>query len=71
MCELDVVAKKRHAIMDKATLLEKHIRIPDLEQFMWIQTEIMINMLRGWSIRKILMRKKTRLLKQGLFLCFQ
>lgn len=36
MCELDVVEKKRHAIMDKATLLAKHIRIPDPEQFMWI-----------------------------------
>jgi len=37
MQESNVAAKKRHAIMDKATLLEKGIRIPNLEQFMWIQ----------------------------------
>ncbi len=31
--------KRRRAIMDKATLLEKGIQIPDLKQFMWTQTK--------------------------------
>jgi hypothetical protein len=35
--ESNVATKKRRAIMDKATLLEKGIHIPNLEQFMWIQ----------------------------------
>jgi hypothetical protein len=39
MCELDVVVKRRRAFMDKATLLKKGIRIPDCNQFMWIQTK--------------------------------
>jgi hypothetical protein len=37
--ELEVVAKRRHAILDRATLLEKGIKISDLEQFMWTQTK--------------------------------
>ncbi len=31
------VANRRHAILDKAALLEKDIKIPDLERFMWTQ----------------------------------
>jgi hypothetical protein len=34
-CESEVVAKRRRAIMDTTTLLEKGIKILDLEQFMW------------------------------------
>jgi hypothetical protein len=30
-CEVEAVAKRRHAILDKATLLEKGIKIPNLE----------------------------------------
>jgi hypothetical protein len=37
--ELEVVAKRRRAILDKATLMEKGIKIPDLERFMWTQTK--------------------------------
>jgi hypothetical protein len=33
--ELEAVAKRRDAILDIATLLEKGIKILDLEQFMW------------------------------------
>jgi hypothetical protein len=34
---LGSVKLRRHAIiMDKATLLDKGIRIPDLDRFMWI-----------------------------------
>jgi hypothetical protein len=33
--EVEVVAKKKHAILDRATLLEKCIKIPDPEHFMW------------------------------------
>jgi hypothetical protein len=33
--EVEVVVKKRRAILDKATLLEKGIKILDLERFMW------------------------------------
>jgi hypothetical protein len=38
---------------------------------MWtLKNIIMINMLSGWRIGRILMRKKTRLLKQGLSFVF-
>jgi hypothetical protein len=38
-CELEVAMKRRRIIMDKVTLLEKGICIPNLERFMWIQTK--------------------------------
>jgi hypothetical protein len=38
-CEVEAVAKKRHAILDKATLLEKHIKIPEPKHFMWTPTK--------------------------------
>ncbi len=71
-CELEIVAKRRHAILNKATLLEKGIKILDLDQLMWTckQNRIMISMLSGWRTGRILLRKKTKLLQQGLFLCF-
>ncbi len=34
-CESKTIAKKRHTIMYKTTLLEKGIKISNLEQFMW------------------------------------
>jgi hypothetical protein len=37
MRESNATTKRIHAIMDRATLLEKGIHILDLEQFMWIQ----------------------------------
>ncbi len=37
--EVEVVVKKRRAILDKATLLEKGIKILDLERFMLTQTK--------------------------------
>lgn len=37
--ELKTITKKRCAILDKATLLEKGIKIPNLKQFMWTQTK--------------------------------
>jgi hypothetical protein len=36
MCELDVATKRRCTIMDKTTLLEKVIHIPNAKGFMWI-----------------------------------
>jgi len=36
MCELDVATKRRCTIMDKTTLLEKAIHIPNVKGFMWI-----------------------------------
>jgi hypothetical protein len=35
--EAEKVAKWRHAISDRATLLEKGIKILDLKHFMWTQ----------------------------------
>ncbi len=35
--EVEAVAKRRRAILDKATLLEKRIKISNLERFMWTQ----------------------------------
>jgi hypothetical protein len=37
--ELEVVAKKRLVILNKATLLKKGTKILDLERFMWTQTK--------------------------------
>jgi len=37
--EAEVVAKRRCLVLDKVTLLEKGIKIPNLEQFMWTQTK--------------------------------
>jgi hypothetical protein len=34
-CEVVMVAKRRRAILDRVTLLEKGIKILDLEHFMW------------------------------------
>jgi len=34
-CDSEAIAKRRHAILDRATLLEKGIKISDLKQFMW------------------------------------
>ncbi len=36
---VEAIVNKRRAIMDKVTFLEKAIKIPDLEQFMWTQTK--------------------------------
>jgi hypothetical protein len=33
--ESEAIAKKRHAILDKTTLLKKGNKILDLERFMW------------------------------------
>jgi len=38
-CETEAVAKRKCVILDKATLLEKGIKILDPEQFMWTQTK--------------------------------
>jgi len=35
--EVKIVTMRRRAILGKATLLEKGIKIPDLERFMWTQ----------------------------------
>jgi DNA-directed RNA polymerase subunit RPC12/RpoP len=35
-CDSKVIVKRRHTILDKVTLLEKSIKIPNLDQFMWI-----------------------------------
>jgi hypothetical protein len=37
--ELEAVTKIRFVILDKITLLEKGIKIPNLERFMWTQTK--------------------------------
>ncbi len=38
-CELEVVAKRKCAILDKVTLLEKGIKFSNPKRFMWIQTK--------------------------------
>jgi hypothetical protein len=37
--EMEVIAKRRCAILDIVTLLEKGIKILDSERFMWTQTK--------------------------------
>ncbi len=37
--KVEAVAKRRCVILVRATLLEKRIKIPNLEQFMWTQTK--------------------------------
>jgi hypothetical protein len=62
---------KRCAILDKITLLEKGIKIHILSDSCGHkQNKTMTNMWSGWRTGRIFLRKKTRLLKQGLFLCF-
>jgi hypothetical protein len=39
MRESNVATKRKRAIMDRITFMEKGIHIPDLERFMWIQTK--------------------------------
>jgi hypothetical protein len=34
-----MLQQRERAIMDRATFLEKGIRIPNLKRFMWIQTK--------------------------------
>ncbi len=36
-CEMEAVAKRRCAILDKTTLMDKGIKIPNYEHFMWTQ----------------------------------
>jgi hypothetical protein len=36
-CEAKPIVKKRHAILDKVPLLDKGIKIPNLQRFMWTQ----------------------------------
>ncbi len=36
-CELKVIMKRRHTILNRGTLLEKGIKIPNPNQFMWTQ----------------------------------
>jgi hypothetical protein len=33
--EVKIVVKRRRTILDKATLMDKGIKIPNLERFMW------------------------------------
>ncbi len=35
--EAEVIAKRKHTILDRVTLLEKGIKIPDPKCFMWTQ----------------------------------
>ncbi len=37
--EAKAITKKRPAILDRATLLEKDIKIPDPKHLMWTQTK--------------------------------
>jgi hypothetical protein len=38
-CESEAITKRRCVILDKVTLLEKGIKIPNPKQFMWTQTK--------------------------------
>ncbi len=38
-CESEVVVKRKQAIVYRTTFIEKGIKIPNLEQFMWTQTK--------------------------------
>jgi hypothetical protein len=38
-CESKAIANKRRVILDKATLMENGIKIPDLDRFMWTYTK--------------------------------
>jgi hypothetical protein len=62
--EVEAIVKRRRAILDKATILEKGIKIPDTKPFMWTQTKQNHDKhVSGWRTGRILLRKKTRLLK--------
>ncbi len=38
-CESKSITKRKCAILDKTTLMEKGIKIPNPERFMWTQTK--------------------------------
>jgi hypothetical protein len=62
--ELEVKVKRRRAILNIFTPLEKGIKIPYLEQFMWTQMKQNYDRhVERMEIGRILLRKKTRLLK--------
>jgi hypothetical protein len=62
--EVEAIVKRRHAILDKATLLEKGIKILDIKPFMWTQMKQNHDKyVSGWRIRRILLRKNIGLLK--------
>ncbi len=64
-------ARRRTTILDKATLLDKGIRILDLDRFMWIQTKnIYDKHVERLKIGKTLMKRKNGLKKQGLSFYF-
>jgi len=48
----DIEVRRRATIMDRTTLLDKGIRISDPKKFMWIQSKIMISMLRVGKLEK-------------------
>jgi len=69
--ESEVVMKRRCVIMDKITLLEKGICIPNLERFMWIHTKHNYNRhverMENW---KDINEEEEWISKTSLLLCF-
>jgi hypothetical protein len=62
--ELEVTMKRQCVILDRFTPLEKGIKVPYLEQFMWTQMKQNYDRhVERMEIRRILQRKKARLLK--------
>ncbi len=59
--------RRRHAILNKITLLEKGIKILDLECFMWTHMkqnyDKHVEQRENWRTGRILLRKKNGLIK--------
>jgi hypothetical protein len=70
-CALEAVAKRRRDLGKNYIFGKKVLKFQILNDSCGHRrNKTMIGMLNGWKIGRILLRKKTRLLKQGLFLCF-
>jgi hypothetical protein len=62
--EVKVATRRRCIVLDRATILETNIKIPDPKRIIWTHTKHnYINMWSKWRTRRILLRKKTKLLK--------
>jgi len=70
--EVEVVAKRRCAILGRATFMEKNIKIPNLERFMWTQMtqnyDKHVEQMENW---KDIVEEEDRASKAGLVPLFQ
>ncbi len=69
--EAKAITKTRRVILDRITLLEKGIKIPNPERFMWTQTKQNYDKhVERMENQKDIVEEEDQAFKQDLFLCF-